>query len=143
MQVGYVLGAAPIAPVERVAADQVERTCDRPPVAQCQHQQHLVPHPLAQQRKEAPGQIGLPPFARAGILIEAPEYVPMRLGQRIAVQVRDLQPLDRAPPFLADILALLARQVGQEILETAIAPVGPVELAVLADQPPAASNSGT
>ena len=135
MQVGHVLDTAPVTAIERIAADQIERARDRPTVAQGEHQQDPVRHRLAQDGEEGAGQIGLPPFARAGILVEIPENIPMRFGQLVAAQVDDLQPLDRAPAFLADILALLARQVGQEILEPAIAAIGPVELAILADQP--------
>src|SRR3546814_9257919 len=57
MQVGHVLGAAPIAAVQRIRADQVERARDRLPLPQRQHQQHPVGHALPQQGEEGAGQI--------------------------------------------------------------------------------------
>ena len=48
----------------------------------------------------------------------------------------DRQPLDRRGAFLADRLALAARQRTEEIVEARIAVVAPVELRSLAHQPP-------
>jgi hypothetical protein len=59
----------------------------------------------------------------------------MRFGQVAPGQVDDIQPFHRTAAFLANILALLARQLGQEIIEVAIAAIGPVKLTVFTDQP--------
>ncbi len=60
-----------------------------------------------------------------------------------ARQVADGQPLDGGGAFLADCLALAAGERVQEIVETGVTVVAPVELYALADQPAAASKCGS
>ena len=109
MQEGPVLAAPPIAPIERISTDQVERTGNHPLPVLGKDQQHLVRHPLAQHREKRAGQIGLPPFPGTGVLIEGPEYIPMRLGDRRAGQVHDFDTILRGGAFPADRLPLAGR----------------------------------
>src|ERR1700761_6197478 len=98
MEERYVLRRAPIAPVKRIRADQVERACNGPPIPHRQHEEHALPHALAQQREEAATQIGLSPFARARILVEMPEGVPMRLSDFRADEVEEVESVPRTLP---------------------------------------------
>ena len=75
------------------------------------------------------------PFAAAGVLVEAPERVPVRLGQLAAGEMDDLGRRLRRGALLEDRLALARRQRGREVGEARIAGIGPVELAADADQP--------
>src|SRR3546814_8694739 len=80
-------------------------------------------HMLADQVERFAREVRMPPFARAGILIEEPHRVPMFGADRIAGQFFDAQSLDGARPFLAQLLALLRVQRGEEIVEARIARV--------------------
>ncbi len=142
MQERHVLGAAPIPSIQRIAADQVERTRNRPTVPFRENQQQPVAHRLPDQRKECARQIGLPPFARAGVLVKGPERIPMRLGDRRPAQMANRQALSGGGAFLADRLALAAGQRAEEIVEAAIARVSPVKLRPFADQPSGSLERG-
>ena len=101
-----ILSAAPISAIKRVAADKVKCPRNRFAVAQRKDQQQRITHCLANLGKERAGQIRLAPFARAGILIEIPKCVPMRLANLMTGKVDDLQPCLRRRPFFSDCLAL-------------------------------------
>src|SRR5690242_16974479 len=133
MQERHILDAAPIATVERVPADQIERARDRTAIALGKKQQHLVRHSLAEQREEGARKIGLSPFARAGILIEYPERVPIGLGELGASDMPYRQAIERRGAFLADRLALAGGERAEEIVEAGIAAIAPVELDAAAD----------
>src|SRR5262245_34137672 len=58
MQEGMVLDAAPVAAVERIGADEVDRTGDVAAAAARHHQKDVVAHPFADQREKAAVEIG-------------------------------------------------------------------------------------
>ena len=62
---------------------------------------HAPPH----QVERRAGQIGMPPFARAGVLVEGPEGFPMFGPQVVAAEMANLDPVLRPRAFLAQILA--------------------------------------
>src|SRR3546814_1987890 len=66
-----------------------------------------VRHVFAHQVERFAREVWMPPFARAGVLIEKPHRIPMLGTDRVAGQFLDAQALDRAQPFLAKLLALL------------------------------------
>ncbi|KIU01563.1 hypothetical protein QU38_00985, partial [Staphylococcus aureus] len=113
----------------------VEGAGDRLPVAFGEDQQHLVRHLAAEQREEVAGEIGAAPFAAAGVLVEGPEGVPMRLGDLGAGQVPDGQARHCRRALLADRLALAAGKSAQELVEAPIAFIGPMELGAGANRP--------
>ncbi len=135
MQEADVLGAAPIAPVERIATDEIERARHRLVVFEREHQQQRLAHPLLEQVEGVAGEIGRPPFARAGVLIEGPERVPMLGADVIATQLLDPHRVLRRGAFLAQILALARGEIGEEILEAGVIAIVPVELDVVAQHP--------
>src|SRR5207237_9896058 len=114
-------------------ADHVERAGDRAAVLQREDQQQTVRHPLAEEGKTGAGEVGMAPFAGAGVLVEDPEGVPMLLAYGVAGEVDDLQLLDGAGALLADRLAVARGQSGEEFVEAPIALIEPVELAVGAE----------
>ncbi len=65
-----------------------------------EHQQHLIPHPLAEQVEGLARQIGRAPFARAGILVEVPERIPMLWLDVCARQCADFHPVLGRSAFL-------------------------------------------
>ena len=52
----------PVAAIERIRPDEVERAGYRPPPGKGQHQQNPVCHPLAQQGEGLPREVGCAPF---------------------------------------------------------------------------------
>ena len=129
MQEGVVFGAAPVASVQRVAPDEVQRRGNGPAVAFRQHQQDVIAHGRVEFVKGPARQIGRAPFARPGVLVEGPEMVPvLRLdlisGQRPDGTAKAL----RNAAFLAQGLALARRQLCQEIVIAGIARIFPVKL---------------
>src|SRR5438067_1086144 len=60
---------APIAPVERVGADEVERPGDRLLSMPREDQQDLVAEPFAKQVERGPRQVRPAPLARSGVLV--------------------------------------------------------------------------
>ena len=98
---------APVAAIERVAADQIEGAGHRLAVLLGHHQQHAIGHAFAQREEEFAGQIGAAPFALAGVDVEAEEVLPVGAGDRWAGQPLDGEPVaQRRLAFLADHLAL-------------------------------------
>ncbi len=140
VQEGHVLRAAPVPAVEAFAADQVEGAGDPLAVAAGQHQQHLVRHPLAEQREECPVQIGRPPLARAGVGVEPVEGVPVVLGDLRAGEGADLGRRLGVAALAADGLAPARAQSRQVVVEVAIAGVQPMVLLILAQQQPLVSE---
>src|ERR1700712_4308069 len=59
MQERLVDERAPIAPVERVATDEIERAGDRHALGISQDEQDLLTHPLTDQRESLARQVGL------------------------------------------------------------------------------------
>ena len=82
-------------------------------------------HPV----EEGAGQVGPPPLPAAGVLVEAPERLPVRGLERVAGQRDDVAAEGLgAGALLADRLALARREIAEEGLEIRIAAVHPVEL---------------
>ena len=81
MQERVVLDRAPVAAIQRVGADEVERAGNLSAGALGHDQQDVVAHALADQREERAGEVGPAPFARAGLHVEGEERIPGRLGQ--------------------------------------------------------------
>ena len=109
MEERHFLEGAPIAAVERLGADQVERAGDRPPSRSARISSSRSPMPLAEQVEEGAGQIGLAPFARAGVLVEGPEGVPMR-RRRSRRRSGGRSPAPRAPRARSLRIALRLRE---------------------------------
>src|SRR5690606_32633058 len=111
----------------------VQGAADRPAAAIGHEQQASLAQAFAQKVEKWPGQIGLAPFARAGVPVELPEGFPFRGPDLGPAQRPDFQPLDRRRAFLADLLALAAGQSGEKVLESPVAAIVPVELEAAAD----------
>ena len=107
MQKAVFAVGAPVAAVDRVASEDVERAGDVV-LAAPRHEQHdFVGHALAEHREKPPGQIGRAPFAVGRPEIEAIERVPGPLGQVRPGQHVDLDAAgQRLAPLLLDRLAL-------------------------------------
>ncbi len=90
MEERVVLEGAPVAPIKRLPANEIERTRDRPPGARAEDEQHMIGEALAEQTEEMPVEIGRAPFAPAGVHVELEEGVPVRLGEVAAGDPFDL-----------------------------------------------------
>ena len=102
-----ILDTAPIAAEKRVASDEIQRAGDPASLPLGQNQQDVVTHRRLHLVEEGAGEIGRAPFAAAGILIEAPEGLPMLGLDRIAGQRVDRATESlRLLAFLAQCLAL-------------------------------------
>src|SRR3546814_2498461 len=78
--------------------------------------------------EEVAGQVGLAPFAVAGVAVEAPERVPVpRLDLAAAERAQGHAGLGHLAPFLADRLAFARIQALQEGVEGFVAAVLPVD----------------
>ena len=141
MQEAVLLDTAPVAPVERVRAGEVERRGHRPSGPLDHDQNHRIAHPLAEQAEERAREIGDAPFPAAGLPVEGEEGVPMALRDVGARQGLDGEPgLGDDAALLADLLALARRQAVEEIVETAVTLVAPVELHPRAPQEPGVAH---
>lgn len=135
MQKGVILHAAPMASVECDVADEVECAGDRAPVAEGKNQQHALRQTFTKAREEIAREVGLAPFARAGIHVEHEERVPIRFRDVAsgAVPYRETG-RQRVPPLALQGLALAGGQGVEEIRVVAIAAVRPMVLQVRAAQ---------
>ena len=142
MQERMFLDGAPVAPVERVVADEVDGAGD---VAACSFghdEKHPFRHGGADQREEAAVQIRPAPLPRSGVHVERVEGVPVFFAK---VSPRDVLDRDagcqRIPAFALDRLALARCEGRQEIIEAAVAVVDEVELLIGPLQPALGSES--
>ncbi len=71
-------------------ADEVERPRHPAPAAAGEDEQHVVAHRRLHPVEEGAGQVGMAPLAAAGVLVEAPEGVPVLGLERVAGQRDDL-----------------------------------------------------
>jgi len=107
MQAGVMLNGAPVAPVKRTRSDKVERPRDISAMALGENQQRVSWHCLAHQAEELTREIRRTPLARAGVLIELEEGIPVMFAE-----IRTSDPLEGNPStdnlfaFLADVFAL-------------------------------------
>ena len=143
MEEAVLLDATPVAAVERIRACEVERPGYGPPVALDRHQHHRIGHPLAEQAEEGAGEIGHPPLAAAGRLVEGVEGVPVALLDLVSRERPDREAgvRDRLP-FPANLLALARGEGREEVVEAAVALVEPVELDAGALQQPGVPHQG-
>ncbi len=126
-----MLDRAPVAAEQRVGADEIDGAGDPAVVAPRHDQEHVVRHALADQREEGAGEIGPAPFARAGLHVEGKERVPGILGDVAAVERVDRDAVrHRVAPLALDRLAVARIERGEEIVETGVTLVVPVELLV-------------
>ncbi len=79
MQKGPLLDRAPVAAVDGVVAEKIDRAGDIAPAAPRHDQQNALGHGRADAVEKVARQIGTAPFARAGVHVEGEERVPMRL----------------------------------------------------------------
>ena len=130
MQLRVVLGAAPVAAVERVGADDVERAGNDLAPVLGDDQQQAVGHRLPQQPEELAVQVAaVAAAAGVGQLVEVMEALPQRRVDLGPAQRAHLQPLfHHQPPLAPELLALARLHRVEEIGEVAIAAVVPVEL---------------
>src|SRR3546814_8910161 len=104
MQIGDLDETAPIAAVKRIGAEEVQRPGNRPLLRVIGDEQNdPLRHMLADQVERFAREVRMPPFARAGILIEEPHRVPMFGADRIAGQFFDAQSLDRKSTRLTPV----------------------------------------
>ena len=120
MQEGMVLDAAPVAAVERVAADEVDAPAMYRPsrFAMTSRMSSAMRSPISE--IEVAGEVRPAPFAAAGIHVEGVELVPDVLGQVLAGQPVDGDAvLERRAAFLLQRLALARRERFEEIVMVA------------------------
>src|SRR5208282_5867591 len=130
---GKVAFRAPVAPVERGAAAEVERSGQEPAPALRHDEDDLLGHGGAEAGEEIAREVGMAPFAVAGVAVEAEEGVPVALLDLLPGERQHLEPAGKGGlALLADVLALARAQGGEEIIEVAIAAVVPMELLALA-----------
>jgi len=68
MQERVMLDRAPVAAEQRIRADEIDRARDPAVVALRHHQEHVLAHGFADQRKEFSREIRPAPFARTGLM---------------------------------------------------------------------------
>ena len=137
MQERLLLARAPVASVERLRADEIERAGDIAAVAAGHDQQDPVGHALADQREEAPVEIRPAPFPRAGVHVEGEEGIPGRFRQAWPGEEVDLDAAGEGVAALpADRLPLARGEGVEEIVEIAVAFVDEMELLVGALEKP-------
>src|SRR5690606_21543969 len=81
MQEGVMLDRAPVAPVERVAADEIESAGDVAPAALRHDEKRALGHALIDEAEEFAREIGAAPFAAPCVHVEGEEGVPMVLAE--------------------------------------------------------------
>ncbi len=137
MQARQVLAAAPVAPVQGVAAAQAQRTGDGFAVAFGQEQHQLAWQGPGQMVEELAGQRGRIAVVVEGLQVEAEHGVQLGVIGIAAMDGPEGHAGTRDPrALLADVLAVLVVEGGQEGVE--IRPAGvvaPVVLHVGAGQP--------
>src|SRR5437660_3205002 len=118
MQEGVLLDGPPIAPVECVLAEKINGARDVAAIALGHDEDNMIAHRSAHMRKECAAEIGVPPFARAGIHVEEKQRVPMGFGDAAASQKLDRDATgERRLAFAADHLSLARRETGQKGVE--------------------------
>ena len=129
MQERALLERAPVAAIDRVGAQKIDRAGDMAPVAPRHHQQDAVGHRRADPVEKIAGEIGAAPFARAGVHVEGEERTPMcgldvGAGQKVDLDVV----AQRLAPLALDCLALARGERGEESVEIGIALVEEMKL---------------
>ncbi len=111
MQAGVILHRAPIPSEKRLPADEVQRPRHRAAIALRQHQRDVIAQTFLRQIEKLPRQVGRAPFARPGVLIKAPESIPMPGLDLFPREGHDLPPeSDGLGALLADVFAFARTQ---------------------------------
>ena len=135
MQEAHVARAAPIAAIQGFRADEIERARDRLVAIEGEHQQQRIAHAFGKQIEGFARQIGRSPFARAGVLIEYPERVPVLGPDRVAAQPLDPHLGLRRRALLAQGAALARGEFAQESVEIVVPAIAPVILDIAPGHP--------
>ncbi len=72
MEKGHLLDATPVAAIERIRSNDVERPGDRISAAIGEEQQQLVAHQPGGELEKGAREIGVPPLPPARVLVEGP-----------------------------------------------------------------------
>src|SRR5262249_22129711 len=121
VQKRVVLDGAPMPAIERVRADEVDRSRNEAARPFGQDEQNAIGHGLAGEQKNLALKMRAAPLAGAGLNVEGEERVPDRLGQIGAGEPKPLSARRRRIAALAaDELAFTRRKRAEEILERAI-----------------------
>src|SRR5947209_997835 len=129
MQEWVLLDRTPVAAVERVVADKIQRPGDVVPSAFGDNQQDAIGKRFADHREEFTIEIRPAPFARAGVHVEGEERIPMCFGNVAAGDPFDADAVvQRGFALFADGLALTRGEIGEERLEARISRIEEMEL---------------
>ncbi|MDV7393593.1 hypothetical protein RZS08_19615, partial [Arthrospira platensis SPKY1] len=109
---------APVAAVETRFVAQEEGRSDRRPFTLGQQQANRVGHARGEPVEEACAQVGGGAMQGVGQGIAVVEKIPLGDAGRVAVEPAQAQPVCRRPtPLLADLLALVMVEAGEEGVE--------------------------
>src|ERR1700722_9814004 len=134
MQKRVILDRPPVAPVERVVANEIDRAGDIAPAAARHYQEHAVGEGLADPVEEIAGEVGAPPLSRARLNVKLEKRVPMLGSNRGARQRFDRDPVVQGvAPLASDHLALAGGQRGEKVVEIRVALAEEMELLAGAD----------
>ena len=129
VQARQVFQRAPVAAVQTLAVLHAERARGGLTVAVGDDQHDVVGHGLAQLREEGGVEMRLAAVPRVGVGIASVEKGPVGVGAVAALDPAEAHPqAGELLPFLADLLALVVSERGEEIVEAGVALVEPVEL---------------
>src|SRR5439155_13939439 len=129
VQARHVLDRAPVAAIERVRPEEVEGGGDGTPLVLGDDEQHVLRHAAREQREEFAVEVRRRMMLAIGAPIAFYKEIPVGLLRFRAAEAAQHDPrFGDAAPLLADLLALVVGERGEEILEVAIAGIAPVEL---------------
>src|SRR5580698_1744092 len=132
MQERMMFDRTPVAAEQGVGADEVDGACNPAPLAPGHHQQYVLGHALADERKKLAIEIGPAPFPRAGVHVEVEEGIPCLFGDLGASQRLDGDAArQRITPLAPDRLEVTRIQRGEKILKTAKTLIVPVKLLIV------------
>src|SRR5579872_6450563 len=135
MKERVVLDRPPVAAVERVVAEKIDRAGDIASRPARHDEERAVGEYRPDQIEEGAGEVGAAPFARAGLHVEFEEGVPVRRTDRRAGQPFNLNPaVERLAPLAPDRLTLAGSERSEKIVERGIAVAGEMELLAGADE---------
>ncbi len=134
MQERPALDRPPIAAIDCLAAEEIERAGDEAACAPGHHQHDAIAHLLADDREEGAVEVGRAPFARARVHVEGEKGIPGCFGEIGAGEAQNLDAACGLAPLALDHLAPARGERGEEIVEGRVAVVEPVKLAVVAGE---------